>query len=127
MAKAIFMARHNELGKRGEAIAAKHLRAEGYRLLTQNWRYGQQEIDLIAWDQAEQLLVFVEVKTRSTSYFGYPETAVDLKKQQFLIKAANAYLEGHKLECELRFDVIAIILKDQRVEELTHIKDAVIP
>lgn len=121
------MAEHNELGKQGEAIAAEHLQRHGYQLIARNWRYQQQEIDLIAWEGVAQVLVFVEVKTRSTNYFGYPETAVDTKKQQFLINAANAYLQDHELDCELRFDVIAIILSGQQVQELTHVRDAIIP
>jgi putative endonuclease len=125
--KAKLMAEHNDLGKRGEAIAKDFMVKNGYQLVEQNWQYNHRELDLIMWEIPHELLVFIEVKTRSTHEFGYPETAITEAKRQFLIEAANEYLDQNQLDCELRFDVIAILLKDQTVKDLTHIKDAVIP
>lgn len=121
------MASHNDLGRQGEEIAAKYLKNKGYQLVERNWQYQQRELDLIAWEVPQELLVFVEVKTRSTFFFGYPEASIDEPKKRFLIDAANEYLQEHMLECELRFDVIAILVQNNKVEELNHIKDAVIP
>jgi putative endonuclease len=121
------MAEHNDLGKQGEVIARDFLLKNGYQLVEQNWQYNQRELDLIVWEIPYELLVFVEVKTRSTHAFGYPETAITEAKKQLLIEAANEYLDQNQLDCELRFDVIAILLKNQSVQEVTHIKDAVIP
>ncbi len=125
--KVKLMAEHNDLGKKGEAIAKDFLVKNGYQLVEQNWQYHQKELDLIMWEIPHELLVFVEVKTRSSHEFGYPETAITEAKKQFLVEAANAYLDQEQLDCDLRFDVIAILLKNQNVQDLTHIKDAVIP
>lgn len=121
------MAEHNDLGHQGETIAKQFLERKGYQVVEQNWRYHQRELDLIVWEVPKELLVFVEVKTRSTHAFGYPEAALNAAKRRFLVEAANAYLEQQQLDCEVRFDVIAILLENQQVKDLTHIKDAVIP
>ena len=85
------MNENQKTGIEGESKAVGHLRGLGYEILETNWRFGQEEIDIIARDKA--FLVIAEVKTRSTSYFGEPETFVNKKKQAHLIKAANAYIE----------------------------------
>ncbi len=114
------MARHNELGKRGEAIALETLKKKGYEILETNWRHEKQEVDIIARDKDE--LVIVEVKTRSTSFFGDPEEAVTPAKAGRLIEAAEAYVEEKDLNMDIRFDVIAIII-DNKIT-VNHIKDA---
>lgn len=118
------MAQHNQLGKEGELIAQKMLEEKGYKILETNWRHDKDEIDIVARDGDE--LVIVEVKTRSTDYFGPPEDAVDYRKEAFLIRATEAYLEENELDCDSRFDIVAIILKDA-VPEIYHIKDAFYP
>ncbi len=75
------MARHNELGKKGEELAEKFLRDKGYDIIAKNWRYDKDEIDIIARDGDE--IVIVEVKTRSTDFYGFPEDAVDSQKKNF--------------------------------------------
>ena len=118
------MARHNELGKRGEQLARRFLEEKGYRILDTNWRHGKDELDIVALD--ENLLVVIEVKTRSTDYFGDPSEAVDEAKERFLIRGAEAYLESNQLDLEIRFDIISVILtgKGHRIE---HIMDAFYP
>ena len=118
------MAKHIETGKKGEDIAVSFLVSKGYEILETNWRSGHKEIDIIALDN--DMLVIVEVKTRSTDYFGYPEEAVNKKKQQLLINAANAYVFKHDLSNEIRYDIISIILKDNEVK-IDHIEDAFFP
>ncbi len=118
------MARHNELGKKGEVLAKKYLTDKGYRIVETNWRFDKDEIDLIAWQ--DQLLVIVEVKTCSTAYFGEPEEAVDARKESFLIRATEAYLEKYDLDCESRFDIVAIVMND-RETRINHIEDAFFP
>jgi len=120
----ITMAQHNRLGKEGELIAQKMLRKKGYKILETNWRHDKDEIDIIVMDGDE--LVIVEVKTRSTDYFGYPEDAVDYRKETFLIRATEAYLEEKELDCDSRFDIVSIVLKDGN-HEIYHIKDAFYP
>ncbi len=118
------MAKHIETGKKGEDIAVSFLVSKGYKILETNWHSGHKEIDIVALDK--NMLVIVEVKTRSTDYFGYPEEAVNKKKQQLLINAANAYVFKHDLSNEIRYDIISIILKGNDIK-IDHIKDAFFP
>ncbi len=115
------MARHNELGKRGEQLAAEYLIKKGYRILETNWHNEKEEIDIIALDKNE--LVITEVKTRSTSYFGDPDEAVTPAKANRLIHAAETYLELKNMDMDVRYDIISIILNRNTVK-INHIKDA---
>lgn len=118
------MAKHNELGKRGEILAREFLEHKGLTIVEVNWRFDKDEIDLIA--REGDLLVIVEVKTCSTDYFGAPEEAVDGRKESFLIRATEAYLEENNLDCESRFDIVAIVLNDHETK-INHIEDAFYP
>jgi putative endonuclease len=118
------MAVHNEIGKKGEILAAGYLKKKGYQIIVCNWRYRQKEIDIIAREGEE--LVIVEVKLRSTDYFGDPSEAVTLKKQKFLIEAADAYVETINYEPEVRFDIVSIIAAKNGYE-FEHITDAFCP
>ncbi|MBU2553167.1 MAG: YraN family protein [Bacteroidetes bacterium] len=118
------MAKHNELGKKGEEIARRYLEQKGYIIAATNWRFDKDEIDIVAWQGS--VLVIVEVKTASTDYFGAPEEAVDAKKEAFLIRATEAYLEEHDLDCESRFDIVAIVLNDRK-QVINHIEEAFYP
>ncbi len=118
------MAKHNELGKKGETLARGFLQEKGYSIVATNWRFDKDEIDIIAWDGP--MLVIVEVKTASTDYFGPPEEAVDARKEAFLIRATEAYLEETDLDCESRFDIVAIVLNDHETR-IVHIEDAFYP
>ena len=73
------MARHNELGKKGENLAKEMLVDKGYTIVETNWRFDKDEIDIVAKDGDE--FVIVEVKTRSTDFYGFPEDAVDSQKE----------------------------------------------
>ena len=96
------------LGRRGEEIAARHLRRCGYRILERNFRAGGAEIDLVAADHGT--FVFVEVKTRSSAGFGMPAEAVDGRKVARIHRAAGIYLQRiHAAERPARFDIVAII------------------
>ncbi len=118
------MADHNEIGIRGEKLAAEFLIDQGYKIVTCNWRYRHKEVDIIARDNAE--LVIVEVKLRSTDYYGDPSEAVTRKKQRFLIEAAEAYLDTINEEPEVRFDIISIIAGNNGYQ-FEHITDAFNP
>lgn len=115
---------HITLGKKGEAIAKKFLKEKGFQILKTNWRHENDEIDIIAMDGEE--LVVVEVKTRSTDYYGEPEEDVGPQKERFLIRATEAYLEKYDLNIDSRFDIIAIILNTSKTE-IYHIEDAFYP
>ena len=82
------MAQHNELGVKGEAAALEYLILKGYRIIDTNWRHEKCELDLVC--EFENLLVFVEVKTRSNNYFGAPAEFVGAAKQAKLIEGAEA-------------------------------------
>jgi putative endonuclease len=94
-------------GAEGEAHAVEHIRKRGYEILETNWRFGQEEIDIIA--RNKDFLVVVEVKTRSGKAFGEPESFVNRQKQRHLIKAAGAYIEKHGLDLEVRFDIASVL------------------
>jgi putative endonuclease len=118
------MASHNELGEQGEELANAHLLRNGYTILERNWRFGKEEIDIIAIQGDE--LVIVEVKTRNSDFFGEPHQFVSKSKQSHLIRAAHAFVEKKDLDVEVRFDVIGVIIntKEQR---LLHLEDAFQP
>ncbi len=118
------MAEHNELGKEGEELAKKHLLEKGYKIEASNWRFGKDEIDIIAKD--DEYLVFVEVKTRKTNYFGNPETFVTKTKQKFMIRAAQVYITQREIDYEARFDIIAVLYGQNKVH-IHHIEDAFYP
>ncbi|MDC0580092.1 YraN family protein [Bacteroidia bacterium] len=112
------------LGQEGENIAIRHLINQKYKILARNFRDGYAEIDIIATDNHE--LIVVEVKTRNSSKYGEPEESVSTKKQQLLSQAIEAYMEIHELKIPVRFDIISII-KNQYKTDLNHIKDAFWP
>ena len=118
------MAKHNELGKRGEEMAVQYLTEKGYEILERNWRNTHKEIDIIAKDG--ECLVVVEVKARQSDEYGDPDNAVTRQKQWRLISAANAYLFQNKLDSDTRFDIISIVFKDDE-PIIEHIEDAFLP
>ena len=101
------MAQHNELGKKGEHVAARHLLQSGYSIRHTDYRVGHKDIDIVAFKDGTT--VFVEVKSRSSDLFGEPEEAVDNAKIRNLISAANAYIARHKVSGKVRFDVITVV------------------
>ena len=118
------MADHKDLGKMGEELAVNYLIEKGYEILERNWRNIHKEVDIIAMDGPD--LVIVEVKTRQSDEYGEPDLAVTKRKQRMLIAAANAYITRNKLDVETRFDIISIILKDSE-PVIEHIEDAFLP
>lgn len=118
------MADHNELGAKGEALALEYLKKKNYIIRETNWRFAKDEIDIVAEDKG--MLVIAEVKTRSSNYLVEPEIAVTKKKQQFLIRAANAYIEEFDWDKEVRFDIISVVVYPNK-HEIEHIDDAFYP
>ncbi|MBI1184265.1 YraN family protein [bacterium] len=118
------MAQHNETGNKGEELAARYLRGKGYSIIEQNWRHSHLEIDIIAKIGFD--IVFVEVKTLRNTSHGFPEQAVTRKKAENLFKAATAYLEDNKLDNEIRFDIISILITKGKTE-IRHIEDGISP
>ncbi len=118
------MAELHQLGKSGEELAAEYLESKGYRILETNWRKGSLEIDIIA--VIGDVLIVVEVKTRSTNFFGEPEEFVTKVKQKTLIRAANLYINENNFDLDTRFDIISILVKGKKFK-IHHIEDAFYP
>lgn len=118
------MAEHNKLGNKGEELAQRYLVQNGYVLRQVNWRYRKKEIDIIA--ERDNLLVVVEVKTRTNNYFENPKEAVTKKKQKFIINAAEAYIVEHNIDMETRFDIVAVTIMNNKTD-IEHIEDAFQP
>lgn len=119
------MAQHNDLGFTGERIAKAFLIQKGYEILDENWVYERAEIDLIAY--LNRIIIFVEVKTRSSTGFGLPEDFVNKAKQQLMASAADAYIEIMNHEGEVRFDIISVLFKKNNSYTINHIEDAFWP
>lgn len=116
------MKHSKELGDWGEAKACAFLEEHGLSILDKGYTIGDGEVDIIARDGS--CIVFLEVKTRQSDYFGHPVEAVTLTKQIRLAKAADHFLYKHKLEEEFaRFDVLGILRQGKKTDILW-IKDA---
>jgi putative endonuclease len=118
------MAESHNLGQKGEDLAVDHLKKAGYKILFRNWKWGKHEIDVIA--EKKDLIVFVEVKTRTDDYQMHPVTAVTNEKQKSIIFAANGYIQKFNVDKESRFDIITIIKKGDSFQ-IDHIEDAFYP
>lgn len=119
------MAKHNDLGKEGEKVAVDFLQKKGYKILEINWRHRRSEIDVICMDG--DILVFVEVKARSSTYFGNPESFVSARKEELMADAASVYMESIGHTWEIRFDVLAIVFHNHIHQSIDHFKDAFFP
>ena len=119
------MARHNDLGKWGEGVAADYLEQQGYSILERGWRSGHKDIDLIAFKQG--ILAFVEVKTRKNNAYIQPQQAVDRHKIKLLMTAANRYICNNNIDTEIRFDIVAITGTDYSNYKIEHIEQAFLP
>jgi len=115
------MADHNELGKKGEQLAIAFLLKNEYKILEKNYRFQKAEVDIIA--QKKDVLAVVEVKTRSTTYFGNPQDFVNPKKIKLLLSAIDNYVVEKDLDVEVRFDIIAII-HQKKETKIEHLEDA---
>jgi putative endonuclease len=118
-------AAHQADGRRGEDLAHRHLRRQGYTVVVRNYRLPHGgELDLVAWD-GESLAV-VEVKTRGTADFGPPDSAIDGEKRAALIRSAAAYARRAGVEWRrVRFDAVSVVLS--KPPQVTLRKDAFRP
>jgi putative endonuclease len=113
-----------EIGDIAEGMAQQHLLKLGYEILDHNWHYGHLELDIVARDGDE--LVIVEVKSRNGIRYEHPSEAVTNSKIKRIVEAADAYIIEKNLDLETRFDVITVIFIQQNYE-LEHFKDAFYP
>jgi len=120
----------HERGAAGEQLAAEFLLKAGYQILERNWKFGRKEIDIICL--YKHILIFIEVKTRSSVDFGFPEQAVNQKKELAIVTTAKAYLRICRHKGDIRFDVISVILPGHSMRistnsQIHHIIDAFFP
>lgn len=108
-------------GAEGEALAARFLQEKGYEIVDRNYRFKRSEIDLIA--KKNGWLIFVEVKTRTSNAFGYPEEFVDRAKEKKIMEGAEQYMLDQNWEGNVRYDIVSILLSGGNAEIL-HLEDA---
>ena len=114
-----------EIGKKGEDIAAKYLKKQGYKIVAKNFSSAHGEIDIIV--KNKEFLVFVEVKSRKNDEdnfknYGFPAEAVNKTKQHHITYTAKIFLQQYPTDKELRFDIVEVYLgKDISIN---HIEDA---
>jgi len=116
------MAERNETGKKGEAVAQEFLGKKGYRILDTNWRFHHYELDIVATNGKE--LIVVEVKTRSENYLLTPESSVDGRKIRRIVTAADAYIRMKDIDLPVRFDIVILIKKGTDFQVENHLEDA---
>lgn len=106
----------NELGQWGEQYAKEVLLKKGLKFIASNFRFKKLEIDLVFFDKANNEIIFVEVKTRTSDYYAEPEEAINNVKQRKLKNCADIFLKINKefTNCKVRYDSFAIVkLKDE--------------
>jgi putative endonuclease len=119
------MAKHNLIGKSGEDTALKYLLESGYCIEATNWRKGRAEIDIIA--KEDDILVFIEVKTRTSNFWGEPESFISERKEALMLDAAGVYADEVNHDGEIRFDAISILTPPIGIPSITHYKDIFFP
>lgn len=115
------MAEHNLLGIKGEDMAVEYLKENGHRIIQRNWRFSGYEIDIIS--EHQEYIVFVEVKTRSTSNWGDPEESIGIQRMRRMINGASNYLKLNSIDKPARFDILAIVMCNEE-KKIEHIEDA---
>ena len=115
------MATHNDTGRWGEDLAVAYLEKKGYTIVERDWKSGRKDIDIIALD--DDVVVFVEVKTRRNHVFGEPEDAIDYRKMQSLQQAINHYIKFRHIRQEIRFDIISVVGTIGTEPDIQHIQN----
>ena len=110
----------NLLGAKGEQSAARFLRKEGYEIISANYKTLIGEIDIVA--QKDNVVCFVEVKTRQEGGMFPPSAAVDIKKQENIKSSVANYVNKYKIKNEIRYDIIEVLVNGNTVTNINHIK-----
>ena len=118
------MAKHNELGKKGEEIAARYLEQHGYTIQDRNWHCGHKDLDLVV--TKNDTVVFVEVKTRTCTDWGDPQDFVTDRKIRRIVSSADAYLRFNQIDMDVRFDIVSVV-EDGDDFKVEHIEQAFFP
>jgi putative endonuclease len=113
----------NDLGSRGEELAARFLEENGWRILVRNFRMGRKEIDLVA--RRGEVVAFVEVKTRAGAGYGHPLEAITWKKRREIRQVATAWVDRFGgPDDTYRFDAVAIEIDGRGPPRIEHVEDA---
>ena len=115
------MSTKKETGRFGEDLAVDWLIARGDRILHRNWRYSYYEIDIIT--KRNDVLCFIEVKTRRSLFYGMPEEAVTTTKIRRLMCAGSAYLAKHPAFDRIQYDILSIVLSENGNTDFLLIED----
>ena len=117
------MARHNDLGKWGESLAAGWLKEKGFLILHTNWRYGRSELDIIATHK--DIYHFIEVKCRKGDRYGFPEEGVSRSKLRSIMRGAAHWLYEKRIPSgkRVQYDILAIQLKKGQTPEYRLFED----
>lgn len=115
------MAKHLETGREGEELAVSWLQTKGYLILHRNWKHSYFELDVVA--SKENRLHFIEVKTRTTDTYGYPEEDVTVKKLERLMNAGEEFLHQHPQWKRVQYDILSIRLYRNKAPEYFLIED----
>ena len=113
---------HNDYGKRGEVLARDYLKKKGYKILATNYQKKVGEIDIIA--ETRDNICFIEVKTRTEGAMLPPRSAVGVHKEQNIEGSALIYINRYKVKKQPRYDIIEIIVSENKVVSLNHIEGA---
>lgn len=119
------MGLRSETGRIGEEIACRYLERQGYSILERNWYDRPREVDIIASNTRE--LIIVEVKVRSSSSRLRARETVDRDKRRCLVQAADRYIRLHGLSLPVRYDIIAIDIAADQTYTVEHIPNAFYP
>jgi putative endonuclease len=115
------MAAHHDFGKAGEQMAAEWLEQRGFRLITRNWKFARYEVDIIA--SRQEVLHFIEVKSRHDDQFGKPEDWVDRKKGSHLLSAGEAFQNKYPQWKLVQYDILSILVTANGKQDIFFIED----
>lgn len=110
-----------ERGRRGEDIAVLYLQNSGFEILHRNWRFSRFEIDVIA--SKNEVLHFIEVKTRASLVFGRPEESVTTQKISNILKAGEAYQIEHPCWTRVQYNILSVSMKSDQEPDCYLIED----
>ena len=119
------MARQQKIGNLGEDAACQYIEKLGFTILERNWRFSKAEIDIIAKDG--EVLVFLEVKAKSYTFFGAPEESITAHKENLIVDAAGQYMIKIGHDWEIRFVIISIVFDRELRPSISHFKDHFYP
>jgi putative endonuclease len=117
----MFMDDNIKKGQEGEQFAADFLKTKGFTILERNFRHKRSEIDIIV--SRGNWLIFIEVKTRTSSSHGFPEEYVDYHKVKMILAGAEEYMYKINWQGNVRYDIVSVMLRGS-APEIVHIEDA---